>query len=406
MNRGKNMLKRILLLALIVTSIVSAKVNVGFYSLSQASGNPNGQWMGYALMDIISDKFAGIEEINVVKDDDIYAFMKKTGNPFVNTGNIASFDAVKENFKLDFIVTGNYTLNPDQSLPVNILVHSFKDTTTSSPIVIQGYSNDLFTIVSYVVQPIGRNLKMNLNPTQIAKLKTIDLTSNKGNLSNVYKGKMAMRQNQPQIAMSFFEAAYKENPQNSLAKKQYTEALGESYGTGFFAFNLMEAEGGNVSGFRKQFLLTNKILQGFEAKLKGSNLISKSGGSYFDIELNVGIELSEYSFELAKSTIMNFSSGTNEIDDGVYNPNAGSVTNETDMFVKNISAANIIVTLLDKKGNAILKTERTFGTAFNITNIVTIKDFVKNNNRQTRMYFPSVSRDVVKNVDKVEITIK
>ena len=400
------MLKRILLFALIVTSIVSAKVNVGFYSLSQSSGNPNAQWMGYALMDIISDKFSGIEEINVIKDDDIYAFMKKNGNPFVNTGNITSFDAVKENFKLDFIVTGNYTLNPDKSLPVNILVHSFKDTTTSSPIVIQGYSNDLFTIVSYVVQPIGRNLKMNLNPTIIAKLKTIDLTSNKGDLSNVYKGKMAMRQNQPQIAMSFFEAAYKQNPQSSLAKKQYTEALGASYGTGFFAYNLMEAEGGRVSGFRKQFLLSGKILQGFTAFMKGSNLISKSGGAYFDIELNIGLDMSDYSYQMAKTTIQSFSGGSSEIDDGVYNPNAGSVSNETDMFVKNIAAAKIIITLLDKKGNAILKSERSFGTAFNITNIVTVKDFVKNKNRQTTMYFPSVAREVVKNIAKVEVTVK
>ena len=156
------MLKRILLFALIITSIVFAKVNVGFYSLSQASGSPSGQWMGYALMDIISEKFSKLEEINVVKDDYLYAFMKANGNPFLNTGNITSFDALKEEFKLDFIVTGNYKLNPDQSLPVNIIVHSFKDTTTSLPVVIQGYSNDLFTIVSYVVQPIGRNLKMNL----------------------------------------------------------------------------------------------------------------------------------------------------------------------------------------------------------------------------------------------------
>ena len=94
------MLKRILFFALITTSIVFAKVNVGFYSLSQASGNPNGQWMGYALMDIISDKFSKLEEINVVKDDDLYAFMKANGNPFLNTGNIASFDALKEKFKL------------------------------------------------------------------------------------------------------------------------------------------------------------------------------------------------------------------------------------------------------------------------------------------------------------------
>ncbi|MBN2789295.1 MAG: hypothetical protein JXR69_03825 [Candidatus Delongbacteria bacterium] len=400
------MLKRILLLALITVSIVSAKVNVGFYSLSQSSGNPNGQWMGYALMDIITDKFSGIEGINIVRDDDIYAFLKQNGTPFVNTGNIASFDTVKEHFKLDFIVTGSYTLNPDQSLPVNILVHSFQDTTTSSPIVIQGYSNDLFTIVSYVVMPIGKNLKMELNPTQVAKLKTIDLTSNKGNLSNVYKGKMAMRQNQPQIAMSFFEAAYKENPESTLAKKQFTEALGASYGTGFFAFNLMEAEGGNVSGFRKQFLLSNKIIQGFSAFVKGSNLIPKNGATYFDIELNIGIDLSDYAYQMAKTTIQNFSSGTSEIDDGVYNPNAGNMTNETEMFVKNISAAKIVVTLLDNKGNAILASERSFGTAFNLTNIVTVKDFVKNTNRQATIYFPSIAREVVKNIDKVEVTVK
>lgn len=400
------MLKRILFLALITTSIVSAKVNVGFYSLSQASGNPNGQWIGYALMDIISEKFSKLEEVNVVKDDDLYAFMKAHGNPFVNTGNIASFDALKEKFKLDYIVTGNYTLNPDQSLPVNISVHSFKDTTTSAPIVIQGYSNDLFTIVSYVVMPISKYLKMNLNPTQVTKLKTIDLTSNRGNLSNVYKGKMAMRQNQPKIAMSFFENAYKENPNSSLAKKYYTEALGATYGTGFFASDLHAIDGGQASGFSKQFLLSNNIIKGFTAYIKNSNLIPKSGGTYFDIELNVGLDLSKQAFQMAKTTIQSFSGGSSEIDDGVYNPNAGNVSNETDMFVKNIAAAKILITLIDNKGNAILKSERSFGTAFNLTNIVTIKNFVKNENRQTTIYFPSVARNVIKNIEKIEVAVK
>ena len=400
------MLKRVLFLALISTSIVFAKVNVGFFSLSQSSGNPNDQWMGYALMDIISDKFSKLEEVNVVGDDEIYDFLKKGGTPFVNTGNITSFDKVKEQFKLDFLVTGNYKVNPDQSLPVNILVHSFQDTTTSAPIVIQGYSNDLFTIVSYIVVPIGKNLKMNLNPSQVAKLKTIDLTSSKGNVSNVYKGKIAMRQNQPKIAMSFFETAYKENPGSSLAKKYYTEALGASYGTGFFASDLHNADGGRASGFSKQFLLSNKIIQGFTAFIKNTNLIPKSGGSYFDIEINLGVDLSDYAYQMAKSTIQGFSSGTNEIDDGVYNPNAGSVSHETDMFVKNIAAAKIIITLIDKKGNAILKSERSFGTAFLLTNIVSIKDFVKNKNRQTTIYFPSVAREIVKNIEKVIVVVK
>ena len=400
------MLKRILFFALITTSIVFAKVNVGFYSLSQSSGTPNGQWMGYALMDIISEKFSKLEEVNVVKDDDLYAYMKANGNPFLNTGNIASFDALKEKFNLDFIVTGNYKLNPDQSLPVNIIVHSFKDTTTSAPIVIQGYSNDLFTIVSYVVQPIGRNLKMTLNPAQVAKLKTIDLTSNTMNLSNVYKGKMAMRQNQPKIAMSFFENAYKENPNSSLAKKYYTEALGATYGTGFFASDLHAVDGGHASGFSKQFLLSNNIIKGFTAYIKNSNLIPKSGGAYFDIELNIGLDLSKQAYQMAKTTIQNFSGGSSEIDDGVYNPNAGNVSNETDMFVKNISAAKILITLIDNKGNAILKSERSFGTAFNLTNIVNIKGFVKNDNRQSSIYFPSVAREVIKKIEKIEVTVK
>ena len=132
----------------------------------------------------------------------------------------------------------------------------------------------------------------------------------------------------------------------------------------------------------------------------------KSGGSYFDIEINLGIELSDYAYQMAKSTIQGFSSGTNEIDDGIYNPNAGNVSHETDMFVKNISAAKIIITLIDKKGITILKSERTFGTAFLLTNIVSIKNFVKNKNRQTTIYFPSVSREVVKNIEKVEVVIK
>ncbi|MDD4205879.1 MAG: hypothetical protein WC212_07685 [Candidatus Delongbacteria bacterium] len=401
--------KRTIMMILLAVSIVCAKVNVGFYTLSQNGGDIQNKWIGYAIADITAEKLAAVNEINVITDDRIYDFLvSKNMNPFVNTASVNSFTGeIKQNFNLDYIVTGNYTVNPDNSLPVNITVYNLNDGTTTPSIVIQGFVSDLYTIVSYITQPVCMNMGVNLNASEISKIKQIDLTAKRAGVANTYKGKISLRNKDYKGATEFFEAAYKEDPSNSVTKKYYDEALSYFYGNGIFSYNLLESDYANSTPFRKQYMITRNISKSYKGEVLTSKVSPRNGGTHFDIELNIRLTLPAGVYATVNSLIEKFSSGGGaNLDDGVYNPNATKIVSEREQFENNVAGYVINVKLLDGSGKPLHHSTQTFKTSFGMSYSGSVKNVFKNSYADTFMIMPSVSREIVQQTSSIEITVE
>ena len=404
------MIKKIFILLVLAASIAFAKVNVGFYSLTQTGGDLQNKWIGYALADILSEKLAAVREINVVTDDQIYDFLVSKGmNPSVNTRSINSFsEDIKTNFNLDFVVTGNYSVNQDNSLPVNIIVYDLQENFTNSPIVIQGYANDLYTMVSYITQPICNNMRLNLAMDELSKIKQIDLTVKRTGMANIYKGKINLRAKDYKGASDFFEEAFKEDPTNSAAKKLYDEALSHFYGNGIFSYNLLETDYENSTPFRKQYMITRKISKSYKGDIIGTSLSPRNVGSHFDIKLDVKLTLPEDVYSITSDLISKFASGgQSAVQGGVYNPNATKVLTEREIFEKNVENFMLTVKFIDKDGKTIQQAEQSFKTSFGMTYSGAVKDKVFHKRSiETFVSMVSVPREIVKNTVEVKISVE
>jgi hypothetical protein len=394
---------------MIVVSIAFAKVNVGFYSLTMSGGDVQNKWIGYALADIIADKLTAVREINVIKDDRIYDYLvSKNLNPFVNTAVASSFTGeIKDNFNLDYIVTGNFSVNPDNSLPVNVVVYNLNDGTAFPSIVIQGFANDLYTIVSYITHPVCNNMGLNLSIEEISKIKQIDLTAKRTGVANTYKGKISLRNKDYKGAAEFFEEAYKEDPSNPVTKKYYDDALSYFYGEGIFAFNLLETDFANNTPFRKQYMITRKISKSYKGEILSTKLSPRNGGTHFDIELNLRLKLPPNVYSLVTDLISKFSSGGgNNLDDGVYNPNASKIVGEREQFENNVANFMITVKFLDKDGKTIHQGTQTFRSSFNMNYSGAVKNVFKSDTAETFFILPSATRDIVHQTSAIAIVVE
>ncbi|HQO10028.1 MAG TPA: hypothetical protein PLK90_04110 [Clostridiales bacterium] len=405
------MYKKSTALFLIIVALVSAKVNVGFYSLSQTSGDFQNKWIGYAMTDIIADKLSNVSQINIIKDDQIYDYLVSKGTgAFLNTASKSSFEGdIRDHFNLDYLVTGNYSVNPDNSLPVNITVYSLKDSVEVPPIVIQGFANDLHTIVSYITHPICSGMKLNLSMEEIQAVKQLDLTTKRTGTANIYKGKISFRNKDYKGATDFFEEAYKEDPSNNAAKINFDKALAYFYGEGIFALNLLETDLSETTPFRKQYMITRKISKSYTSELLSTKLLPKNGGTHYDIDLALRLTLTPEANFMTEELIKKFSTGGagETLDDGVYNPNADKVLDEREIFENNVGNFQIVMKLVDKDGKVLQQTSQPFRTAFGMTYPGAVKDRVfKNNSAETTLAFYSVSRDIVRNTTKVLITVE
>lgn len=405
------MLKRSIFLVLVLFSLSIAKVNVGFYSLTQTTGDFQNKWIGYALTDIITEKLANVSSLNIIKDDQIYDYLVYKGaNPFVNTASKTSFEGdIKEHFNLDFMITGDFKVNPDNSLPVTVMIHNLKDSVEIAPIVIQGFANDLYTIVSYITHPLCTNMGLNLNMDEIQKIKQIDLTTRRAGIANMYKGKISFRNKDYKGASDFFEEAYKEDPTNSTAKDYYDKALAYFYGEGIFAFNLLETDFTNNSPFRKQYMITRKISKSYTSDVIASKLSPRNGGTHFDIEMDIRLTLSPDAYYMTTELIKKFSAtgGSDDaLSDGVYNPNANKVIGEREIFENNVGNFLIVVKFVDKDGKVLQQSTQSFKSSFNMTFSGAVKNVFKNNFADASVSLSSVSREVVRNTSKVLISVE
>jgi tetratricopeptide (TPR) repeat protein len=406
------MYKSSILIILVLIALATAKVNVGFYSLSQTTGDFQNKWIGYALADIISEKLENVSELNVIKDDQIYDYLSSKGaNTFLNTSNKASFEGdIKDNFKLDYLVTGDFRVNPDNSLPITVNIFNLKDSVVIAPIVIQGFANDLYTIVSYITHPLCINMGVNPSMDEMQKIKQIDLTAKRTGISSIYKGKISFRNKDYKGATDFFEEAYKEDPSNSVAKTNYDKALAYFYGEGIFALNLLETDFTINSPFRKQYMTTRKISKSYSAELLSSNLSPRNGGTHFDVDMALRLTLAPDAYYMTTELIKKFSStgsGDDALSDGVYNPNANKVIGEREIFETNVGNFIIVIKFLDKDGKVLQQSAQTFKSSFGMTYPGAVKDKVfKNSFADASIYMSSVSRDIVRNTTKVLITVE
>jgi DNA-binding transcriptional regulator of glucitol operon len=403
------MKKSVILLTLIVTAVSFAKVNVGFYSFTQSSGDLQNKWVGYALVDILAEKLGLLNQVQVVKDDQIYDYLVSGGqNPFVNTASINSFNTdIMQNFNLDYIITGNFKVNPDNSLPVNVVVYNLKEGIENPPIVIQGFLNDLYTIVSYVTHPACNSMGLNLTYEEIASIKQIDLTTKRTGMGNIYKGKISLRNKDYKGAADFFEEAFKEDPSNETSKSSYDFALSHFYGEGIFAFNLLDTDASAASAFRKQYMITRRISKSYSGQVVSSRLSPRNMGSHFDIQLDLRLTLDPAAYNMTVDLIKKFSAGgQNKMDEGVYNPYATKVLDEREIFENNVANFQIVVKFVDKDGKTLQQGSQSFKSSFNMSFAGAVKTVFKNEFSEVSFSMPSVSREIVKNTSKVIVSVE
>jgi DNA-binding transcriptional regulator of glucitol operon len=403
------MTKNGIILILILTAVSFAKVNVGFYSFTQSSGDLQNKWIGYAMADILSEKLGNLNQIQVVKDDQIYDYLVSQGqNPFVNTASINSFNTeIMQNFNLDYLITGNFRVNPDNSLPVNVVVYNLKEGIENPPIVIQGFVNDLYTIISYVTHPACNSMGLNLTYEEISSIKQIDLTTKRTGMGNIYKGKISLRSKDYKAAADFFEEAFKEDPSNEASKNSYDFALSHFYGDGIFAFNLLDTDLSAASPFRKQYMITRRISKSYTGQVVGSKLSPRNMGSHFDIQLDLRLTLDPAAYNMTVDLIKKFSAGgQNKLDEGVYNPNATKVLDEREIFESNVANFQIVIKFTDRDGKVIQQGSQSFKTSFNMTYPGAVKSVFKNDFADVAFSLPSISREIVKNASKVIVTVE
>lgn len=405
------MYKKSIFFVLVLFALCLAKVNVGFYSLTQTTGDFQNKWIGYAMTDIVSEKLENVSALNIIKDDQIYDYLVSKGsNAFLNTSVKTSFEGdIKEHFKLDYVITGDFKVNPDNSLPVNIIIFNLKDSVEIPPIVIQGFANDLYTIVSYVTHPLCTNMGITLTMDEIQKIKQIDLTTRRTGIANMYKGKISFRNKDYKGAADFFEEAYKEDPANSAAKDFYDKALAFFYGEGIFAFNLLETDYTVNSPFRKQYMITRKISKSYTSDVLSTNLAPRNGGTHFDIQMDMRLTLSPDAYYMTTELIKKFSASgaaDDAMSDGVYNPNASKVIGEREIFENNVGNFLIIVKFVDKDGKILQQSAQSFKSAFNMNFSGAVKNVFKNNFVETSISMASISREIVKNTSKVLISVE
>ncbi|MFO7810626.1 MAG: tetratricopeptide repeat protein [Candidatus Delongbacteria bacterium] len=404
------MIKRCLMLLILITAVAFSKVNVGFYSLKQKSGDTQNAWIGYALVDILSKKLSVVNQLNIVKDDQIYDFLVSENlSTNLNSGNIKSFTGeIKEHFDLDFVVTGNYSVNSDGSMPAEITVYDLNEEISRSPVVIQGFSNDLHTMVSYITQPVCNNMELDLSPVELSKIKQIDLTVKKNGMDDIYKGKINMRNKEYKDAADFFEEALRDDPTNTYAKEMYDEALGHFYGSGIFAYELLETDYSGSSPFRKQYMITRKISRDYDVEITSTELSPKNVGSHFDVSLGVELTLPEGTFSMVSDLIKKFASGGQSVaESGYYNPNATKVLNEREIFEKNVENFQIMVRFMDGNGNVLHRSSQSFKSSFDMSYSGAVKDNVFHKRSiNTVIMIPSVTRKIIRNTKDLKITVE
>lgn len=404
------MKKAFLTILIITAATVFARVNVGFYSLTQNNPDNQNVWIGYALADIMADRLSVLRQINVITDDDIYEYLSSAGKgTTLNTRSINSFTGdIKEKFDLDFIVTGNYTVNPDGSLPVNVVVYDLNEEFAMSPIVIQGFANDLPTIVSFLTHPICTNMKINLSADEVTRIKQIDVTARREGMDNLYKGKIALRIKDYRTAADAFEEVFRQNPANTDAKKMFDLALSHFYGDGLFAYHLLETDRTATSPFRKQYMITRHISKNYTPELTATNLSARNMGDSFDINLNIELTLAPNVFSMTSDIINKFSSGGQAaVQGGVFNPRATNVLTEREIFENNVENFMITVRFLDRDGNVIHQAAQSFKNSFQMTYSGAVRDRVFHKRSiETSMMIPSVSRNTVRNTSDIKITVE
>ena len=143
---------KIILLLLFTISLYS-KSKIAFYTLKPSDKQNN--WHGLALIEQLQNSLRKIDNLEIIEEETVNnkIISSKIKNPDQNI--FGSFKALNELIKPDYIITGAYSVKPDKSMPVNIVLYEVK-TGKKNPFVVQGYANDLPTIVSYFAPQLAK----------------------------------------------------------------------------------------------------------------------------------------------------------------------------------------------------------------------------------------------------------
>ena len=417
--RKKKLVSSIVLVVFLTLSInLFSKEKIAYFPLFQTSGSANNNWIGIAIADLIKKRLENITQLSSLELSDFKSRMDAKGITITDPSNLSLFtDIAKEN-KIDFVITGTYEVKEvSKSLNVKLKLHNYKTGITKA-INIGGYSNDVEGVVAYLTERVVKNFKLILNASEMEILKTGGNSSlSNETLIDCYKAESELDNKNFNAAVELFEKAYRSNIDSKFLKEKYDNALLKLYGDGIFVLNLIQTDNGNISKFRQQYLLGKKIALGFKAEVVSYKLVPVQNGKLFDLEVVLNFIVDEQTQTLATGVIKSFEEAPSKsISDGVYNPNAVkyNISNEEDVFEKNIGNTRIYFELLDAKKVSIYSASQSFRNLFDIkykneigyAKETSYKRIFNSNKLLTTLVIPAVKREIIKNSQDIKIKIR
>jgi len=408
-------MKRYLLLLFIVASLLSAKSRIGFYTMLHEEGVKESQWIGVALADLIAENIQAGDQAEVIGSELLFAESVKKDLKITDYATTASFEKLKTQLNLDYLVTGTYKHQPDRSLNLTILIHDFKENKTT-PLAVQGYSNDIPTIISYVMGRVAKSLNLTTNANDLLDYRLKDSMIPTEAFANYYQGINLMRSNDYLSASVVFEEAYKNHLDNMKIKERYDQTIEYLYGDGIYALDLFNADQATTSEFKKQYLTGKKIASGFSAQITGSKI--ELNGSYYSLDLDLAVKIDPKTLQMINEAIKVFQpAAKTKIKNDVYNPNAKpELGNEMEkLFERNIGNSQFLINCFDKNGNLISTDKKSMKIAFDFrykddvgyTEAISYKKiFTKTGEQKAQITLLNLTRDTIKKIDRIAITIR
>lgn len=407
-------MKRYLFLLFIVASLLSAKSRIGFYTMQQEEGVKESQWIGVALADLLAENIQTGEQSEVIGSEQTFAEAVKSDLKITDVTTAAAFEKLKTQLNLDYLVTGTYKHQPDRSLNLTIYIHDFKENKTT-PLAVQGYSNDIPTIISYVIGRVAKGLNLTSNANELIELRSKDSAIPVEAFANYYQGINLMRANDYLAASVTLEEVYKNHLDNLKIKERYDQTIEFLYGDGIYALDLFNADQATASEFKKQYLAGKKIASGFSAQITGSRI--ELNGSYYSLDLDLAVKIDTKTLQMVNEAIKIFQGSAVKVKNDVYNPNAKpEIAKEMEkLFERNIGNSQLIVSCFDKNGNLINTDKKSMKIAFDFrykddvgyTDAISYKKiFTKTGEQKAQITLLNLTRDTIKKIDRIAISIR
>ena len=181
-----------------------------------------------------------------------------------------------------------------------------------------------------------------------------------------------------------------------------------------FALELLKTDASYSGVFRKQYLTGKKILKSYKVEVLNHKISDFGSGKYFNIDTELSLTADNSSLSMINEVIRSFQSSSTTINDGVYNPNQKTGIDAESLLEKNIGNSLIKIDCLNGKKKVIYSGEQTFKVLFSMkykneadyNPENSYKSLFNKNQIIATVTLPSIPREIVKNISKIDVRIK